>query len=148
MIVTLTLHMSHVRCFGVMMWWSCSKFISAHLPAEAVAKLPNGLFYCWSLLRNNGHSFKSSKVQFTVVLNVCRVSLLNAILAGNAARQWLLIAIRHVLLHTLWKEVWVNLQQCFTSLKNLLLVWDYVWLMCLSEQLNQTTPMQASFHTV
>jgi len=30
------------------------------LPAEAVATLASGFFYCWSLLRNNKYGNKSS----------------------------------------------------------------------------------------
>jgi len=38
------------------------------------------------------------------------MGLLNTdILASNAVRQWLLIAISHVEFYTMWKEAWVNL---------------------------------------
>jgi len=36
-----------------MQWWACSSLMPPPLPAEAVAKVASGLFYCWSLLRSN-----------------------------------------------------------------------------------------------
>ena len=58
------------------------------LPTEASCE--SGLFYCWSLLRNNTQGNKSSKVDFILRWQAfCCIRLLNAdILAGNAARQW------------------------------------------------------------
>jgi len=37
----------------VMQWWACSSIMPLPLPAEAIAKVARGLFYFWSLLRNN-----------------------------------------------------------------------------------------------
>jgi len=49
----LTLHKSQVHSYSIMQWWACSSFMSPPLPAEAGCKVTSGLFYCWSLLRNN-----------------------------------------------------------------------------------------------
>jgi len=52
----LTLHKSQVDSCSVMQWWVCSSLMSPPLPAEASCECSNvasGLYYCWSLLRNN-----------------------------------------------------------------------------------------------
>ena len=36
-----------------MQWWACGSIMHPLLPAEVVAKVTSGLFYCWSLLRCN-----------------------------------------------------------------------------------------------
>jgi len=50
--MTLTLHKRQIHCSGVIQWWACSSLMSPLLSAKAGAKVANGLFYCWSLLRN------------------------------------------------------------------------------------------------
>jgi len=63
-----------------------------------VAKATNGLFYCWSLLRNN--NMATNLQRFTSCYGSRRFAcmcLLNAdFLSGNATRQWQLIAVSHV----------------------------------------------------
>jgi len=85
----LTLHKSQVHSYRVMQWWACSSLVSPPLPAETVAEVASGLFYCWSLLRNK-HGNKSAKVHFVLRYpGFCCMRLLNAhILAANIARQW------------------------------------------------------------
>jgi len=59
------------------------------LPAEAVEKVVSGLFYCWSLLRNNNMAINLQKFTLYYGSTFCCMRLLNAhVLAGNAARQW------------------------------------------------------------
>ena len=49
----LTLLKSQVHSYGVVQWWACSSLMSPPLPVEAGTKVASGLFYCWSLLRDN-----------------------------------------------------------------------------------------------
>ena len=48
-------HCTGVRLtvLGYAVIWVYNSIIPAPLPAEAVANVASGLFYCWSLLRNN-----------------------------------------------------------------------------------------------
>jgi len=86
----LTLHKSRFHSYSVMQWWACSSLMSLLCLQGRIAKVTSGLFYCWSLLRNNTQGNKSSKVDFILRWQAfCCIRLLNAdILAGNAARQW------------------------------------------------------------
>ena len=71
---------------------SCSDKLAVHscpllCLQRWVAKLASRLFYCWSLLCNN--SMTTNLQRFTSCNSSRRfVALLNADLAGNAARQW------------------------------------------------------------
>ena len=49
----LTLHKSQLHSYSVMQWWACSSFMPLLCLQRWVAKVASGLFYCWSLLRNN-----------------------------------------------------------------------------------------------
>ena len=72
--------------------------------------------------------------------------------AGNAVRQWLLIAVSHVILYCekiSLSEPTPN--QCFYKSKKSILVWDCEcdqWVNEWIGLINQTTHMHASFHTV
>ena len=81
---------------------SCSGELAVHSFAllclqRQVSKLAIGLFYCWSLLRNN--NMATNLLTFTSSYDIRRfaaprMSLVSAdILAGNASRLWLLIAV-------------------------------------------------------
>jgi len=52
-ILRITLHKSQVHCSGAMQWWDCSRSCPLLCLQGRVANLASGLFYCWSLLRNN-----------------------------------------------------------------------------------------------
>ena len=51
--MTLTVHKSHVHCFGIMQWWACSSLNPLLCLQRQIAKLVSALFYYWPLLRNN-----------------------------------------------------------------------------------------------
>ena len=97
--MTRTLHKSQVHCTGVMQWWACSSLMYAHFPAEAVAKLANELFYCWPLLRNNCMAWNDHRFALSCgsrCFAACVDWLSADILVGNAVRQWLMIAVSHI----------------------------------------------------
>jgi len=105
--MTLTLHKrqlgSQLRCRAVM---SLQFTHVLALPAEAGTKVANGLFYCWSLLRND--NMATNLQRFTSCYGSRRFAcmwMLNAgFLPSNATRQW-----RATYIYTLLKEAWVNL---------------------------------------
>jgi len=49
----LTLQKSQVHSYSVMQWWACSSLTPLLWLQRWVVKVGSGLFYCWSLLRNN-----------------------------------------------------------------------------------------------
>jgi len=99
--ITLTLHKRQVHCSGVMRWLVCSSRMRPLLPAKAGTKVANGLFYCWSLLRNNNMATNVPRLTSCYGSRrfVC-ICLLNAdFLSGNATRQWRLIAVSQIHLY-------------------------------------------------
>jgi len=62
--MTLTMHKNEVHYAGVNQWWAYSYSCLLLCLQRQVAKLASGLFYRWSLLRNNKMAAKSSKVYF------------------------------------------------------------------------------------
>ena len=122
---------------------SCSDELAVHscpllCLQRRVAKVASGLFYCWSLLRNN--NMVTNLRRFTLYYSSRHllhetIGLLNAhILARNAARQWHADGGKpcaFILCEK--KHEWVY-SNASTSLKNSLLV--QVWPMCLSVKLH------------
>jgi len=93
-----------VSCSDELAVYSCPFFC----PQRQVAKLASGLFYYWSLLRNN--SIPTNLQRFTSSYRSRRFAACDCwtqtSLAGNAVKQWLQIAVSHV--YIVWKKVWVK----------------------------------------
>jgi len=124
--MTLTLHKSQVHCLGVMHAVMSLHF--THVRSFSCrGRLRNWQadFYRWSLLHNNNmatnlQSFTSNNGRRRFA--ACDVTALNAdVLAGDAARHWLLISERHVVLYGVKKNHGWICSNASTSLKNLLL---------------------------
>jgi len=106
----LTLHKSRVHSYSVMQWWACSSLMPIPCLQRRVAKVASGLFYCWSLLRNN-----------TVATHLQRFTLNYVSRRFVAWDSWthtswqvmerasdMLIGYATSIC-TLWKEAWVSL---------------------------------------
>ena len=117
------------------------------LPAEAVANVASGLFYCWSLLRNNNMAKNLQKFPLyyssrRFVAWDCWTHTSWQVMQRDSDK---LIAVNHVHLYFLkrslskstqvWKHSFLNITS--TSLKHSLLV--RVWPMCLSVKLRSAS---------
>jgi len=135
----LTHHKSQVHSYSVMQWWASNSLMSLLCLQRWVAKVASGLFYCWSLLRNN--TMATNLQRFTSYcgsrrfVRNCYMRLLNAyILAGNAARQWHANSGRpRAFILCEKKHEWVY-NKASKSFKNPLLV--QAWPLCLSVKLH------------
>ena len=124
--------------------WACLMVNSCPLLClqKQVAKLVTALFYFWSLLHKNNISLNLQIVNSIYGRRrFCHMWLLNAdIMAGNAARQWLLILISHVASYCMERRMNVFHGNPSRSFTNPLLVRD-----CQSEQLSCVNSSTLSF---
>ena len=102
--MTLPLRKSQSCCSAIRHWWTCMSLNPFLWLQGQAAKINSGLFYRWSLLRNRERHLQRFSSNYGSRRFPACDCWTQTCLTVNAARQWLPIAVSHVVLYCVKHE--------------------------------------------